>query len=85
MPVVVHADDLFSVVRLVALSELEASVWAAFEGKVEGGLRAPGDECRILNRVVRRTEASYEWEAGQLHAELIVAPAGLDGDSRELT
>jgi hypothetical protein len=40
---------------------------------------------RILNRVVRRTDAGYEWEADQRHAELLIAGAGLTQDSRPLS
>lgn len=82
--VVAHGDDFFSVGSRVALDEFEASLLAEFEGKTKDRLRAPGDEFRILNKIVRRTEARCEWEADQRHAELIEAATSLDGDSREL-
>jgi hypothetical protein len=40
---------------------------------------------RVLNRVVRRSEDGYEWEADQRHAELLIESAGLDSESRPLS
>lgn len=77
MSVVVHSGDFFSVASRVSLDEFEASLLAEFEGKPKGRLRAPGDEFRILNRIVRRTEVGFEWEAAQRHAALIVAATSL--------
>lgn len=72
--------------RLAARARwVEAGLREAFEGKVKGRVRVSRDEFRILNRIVRRTEAGYEWDADQCHVVLLVAAAGLGGGSHELT
>lgn len=83
--IVVHGDDFFAVARSDDLAWFERSLLGKFEGKVKGRLTSPGDELRILNRIARRTESGYEWEADQRHAELLVASAGLQADSRPLS
>jgi hypothetical protein len=81
----VHGDDFLAAGSASSLSRFERTLLTTFEGKVKGRLQKPGDELRILNRIARRTEDGYEWEADQRHAEMIVASAGLDGESRPLT
>ena len=81
----VHGDDFLATGSASSLSWFERTLLTTFEGKVKGRLQKPGDELRILNRIARRTEDGYEWEADQRHAEMIVASAGLDGESRPLT
>ena len=48
----------------------------SFEGKVKGNL---------LNRIIRRTEAGYEMEGDQRHAEIIVRDLGLTEESKALS
>ena len=48
----------------------------SFNGKSEG------TEARILNRVVRRTDHGWEYEADQRHAEIIVQALGLNDAKR---
>ena len=81
----VHGDDVLATGSANSSSWFERSLLTTSEGKVKGRLQKPGDELRILNRIARRTADGYEWEADQRHAEMIVASAGLDGDSRSLT
>jgi hypothetical protein len=81
----VHGDDFFAAGTAKALDWFEKTLLTRFEGKVKGRLKACGDELRILNRIVRRTGAGYEWEADQRHAELLIAGAGLTEDSRPLS
>ena len=63
----------------------KGALLATFEGKVKGQLNGPGDELRVLNRIVRRTADGYEWEADQRHAELLTSGVGLLQDSRPLS
>jgi hypothetical protein len=81
----VHGDDFLATGSASSLAWFERALLTKFEGKVKGRLQKPGDELRILNRIARRTADGYEWEADQRHAEMIVASAGLDDDSRPLT
>ena len=85
MYLTVHGDDFFATGVPEDLDWFEKSLLKAFEGKVKGRLTQAGDELRILNRVVRRTDDGYEWEADQRHAELLIESAGLDHDSRPLS
>jgi len=82
--VTVHGDDFFMEGTAEALDVFQAKLLKKFEGKVKGVLARPGDELRVLNRVVRRTPNGYEWEADQRHADLIISGAGLAGDSKSL-
>jgi hypothetical protein len=81
----VHGDDFFATGTAKELDWFESTLLTRFEGKVKGRLKECGNELRILNRVVRRTDAGYEWEADQRHAELLIAGAGLTQDSRPLS
>ena len=85
MYLTVHGDDFFATGLPNDLSWFEKTLLKAFEGKVKGRLQRPGDELRILNRVARRTADGYEWEADQRHAELRIASADLNQDSRPLS
>ena len=80
----VHGDDFFAEGLPESLDWFENELLRKFEGKVKGRLRQPGDEMRILNRIVRRTAEGYEWEADQRHAELIIEGMGLKMDSKPL-
>jgi hypothetical protein len=81
----VHGDDFLATGSAASLTWFEHTLLTTFEGKVKGRLQKPGDELRILNRIARRTENGYEWEADQRHAELIIASAGLDSESKPLS
>ena len=81
----VHGDDFFATGVPADLVWFERELLKTFEGKVKGRLAEPGDELRILNRVVRRTSDGYEWEADQRHAELLIRESGLNETSRPLT
>jgi hypothetical protein len=81
----VHGDDFFATGTAKELDWFENTLLTRFEGKVKGRLKECGDELRILNRIVRRTDAGYEWEADQRHAELLIEGAGLTEDSRPLS
>ena len=81
----VHGDDFFATGRAEDREWFEKTLLGLFEGKVKGRLVKSEDELRLLNRVVRRTEDGYEWEADQRHAELLIAGLGLAPDSKPLT
>ena len=81
----VRGDDFFATGRAEDREWFEKTLLGLFEGKVKGRLVKSGDELRLLNRVVRRTEDGYEWEADQRHAELLIAGLGLAPDSKPLT
>ena len=81
----VHGDDFLATAGPADLNWFEKTLLATFEGKVKGRLKNPGDELRVLNRVVRRSEDGYEWEADQRHAELLIENARLEHDSRPLS
>lgn len=53
-------NDFFSVARPSVLGKFEAGLLRAFEGKVKGKFWPPGDELRILTRVVRRAEVGFQ-------------------------
>jgi hypothetical protein len=80
----VHGDDFLATSSPATLDWFEKAILTKFEGKVKGRLRNPGDELRVLNRIIRRSEEGYEWEADQRHAELLIESAGLDSESRPL-
>ena len=48
-----------------------------FEGKPKGRLTHPGEEMRVLNRIVWHTADGYKWEADQRHAEIFAPELGL--------
>ncbi|CAE8604343.1 unnamed protein product [Polarella glacialis] len=81
----VHGDDFFATGAPDDLDWFEKALLKTFEGKVKGRLTQADDELRILNRIVRRTDAGYEWEADQRHAEMLIKSAGLDHESRPLS
>ena len=80
----VHGDDFLAEGLPQALDWFEKALLEKFEGKIKGRLRHNGDELRLLNRIVRRTEEGYEWEADQRHAELIISGMGLLPQSKPL-
>jgi hypothetical protein len=81
----VHGDDFLATASSRDLDWFEGAILTKFEGKVKGRLRNPGDEVRVLNRVIKRSEDGYEWEADQRHAELLIEGAKLGSDSRPLS
>ena len=83
--VCVHGDDFLSVGSKADNEWFRSGLLQEFEGKLKGVLKAAGDEVRVLNRILRRTAAGYEWEADQRHGEIIVRELGLTEDSKELT
>ena len=72
----VHGDDFFATGAPDDLDWFEKALLKTFEGKVKGRLTQADDELRILNRIVRRTDAGYEWEADQRHAEMLIKSSG---------
>ena len=78
----VHGDDFFAEGLPSDLTWFESSILSRFEGKAKGRLAKPGDELRVLNRIVRRTSEGYEWEADQRHSELLVRELGLNSESK---
>ena len=81
----VHGDDFLSAAKLADTKWFEAALLKAFEGKVKGNLQKPDDEIRVLNRIIRRTEAGYEMEGDQRHGEIIVRDLGLTEESKALS
>ena len=79
---VVHGDDFFSEGLPRDLDWFEKVLLDQFEGKAKGRLAQPGQELRVLNRVVRRTQDGYEWEADQRHAEILARELGLTPESK---
>ena len=75
-------DDFVSVGDDGQLSWLKNKLQARFEIKTKlvGGGNGSGEvsEARILNRIIRRTDAGWEYEADQRHADLIVKETGAD-------
>ena len=81
----VHCHDFFSVAKLADIRWFEEALLTDFEGKVKGNLLKPEDEFRVLNRIIRRTEAGYEMEGDQRHAEIIVRDLGFTEESKALS
>ena len=76
----VHGDDFVSVGEHVDLDWMKEKLKERFEVKTKlvGGEATQGEvrEARILNRIIRRTESGWEYEADQRHADLIVKETG---------
>jgi hypothetical protein len=70
----VHGDDFSSVGSSRELRWMRLTLEARFEisTKVVGQWPGMVEEARLLNRIIRRTEDGWEYEADQRHAELIV-------------
>jgi hypothetical protein len=72
----VHGDDFVSVGDDKQLSWLKGELKERFEIKTKlvGSGKSKGEvsEARILNRIIRRTDSGWEYEADQRHADLIV-------------
>lgn len=81
---VVRGDDFFVVGMPSSVKWFTDELLKVFEGEVKGLLDQAGQELRILNRIVRRTEHGYEWEVDQRHAELIASGAGLSASSKPM-
>lgn len=81
----VHGDDFLSAASKADAKWFEQVLLNEMEGKLKGALQEPGDELRVLNRIVRRSEAGYEWEADQRHGEIITRELGLTEESKPLT
>ena len=58
----------------------EANARSEVRDQHEGGGTGAwhGEKGRLLNRIIRRTEEGWEYEADQRHAELIVKGLGLE-------
>ena len=78
----VHGEDFVSVGADEQLSWLKNKLKGRFEIKTKlvGSGRSEGEvkEARILNPIIRRTDAGWEYEADQRHADLIVKETGAD-------
>ena len=76
----VHGDDFVSVGESSKLQWLKGKLKERFEIKTKtvGAKEAEGEvrEARILNRIIRRTDEGWEYEADQRHADLIVQETG---------
>ena len=78
--IMVHGDDFVAVGDPAHLAATEAALREKYKLKTEtlGSDAADAKEVRILNKVVRMTEAGVELEADPRHAELIVRELGLE-------
>jgi hypothetical protein len=84
----VHGDDFTFVGERAALEWVEKKMKEWYELKVKARLGEEEDddkETDILGRMVRCTEAGFEYEADPRHREKILEAFGLDGSSKELT
>ena len=81
----VHGDDFVVVGARNELGWMTERLRGRFEVKtsVVGGRPDLGDvsEARILNRVIRIIPSGWEYEAGQRHADLIIAELGVESMS----
>ena len=77
--VLVHGDDYFSSAHREHLDWLEKGLGEKYEIQTQriGGSEGRDVEGKILNRVVRWTQAGYEVEADPRHAELVVKQLGV--------
>ena len=74
----VHGDDFVCVGEAEELRWLEICLKERFEikSKMMGLREGESREERILNRVIRVSEAGWEYEADQRHADLIIRETG---------
>ena len=81
----VHGDDFVCVGDEDQLKWMKVQLQARFEVKTKlvgsGGGKEEVQEARILNRIIRCTDAGWEYEADQRHVDLIVKETGADGSS----
>ena len=88
IPTSVHSDDFTTVGRKKDLDWFKATLSQKYELKETARLGPdPSDdkEVRILNRIVRWTDESIEYEADPRHAEKLVQELGLEGCIKKLT
>ena len=76
----VHGDDFVTTGSRENIHWLKKALEGRFEIKttIVGNDKSESTEARILNRVVRRTDHGWEYEADQRHAEIIVQALGLN-------
>ena len=79
--VMVHGDDFLATGDGKAVESLKKVLSDAYKVKVEtlGGDAGDLSEIRVLNRVLRRTDAGYRLEADPRHAEAVIRDLGLIG------
>jgi len=79
--VLIHGDDFVATETREQLEWLKGKLSKRFEIKatmVGGGIDEE-KEGRVLNRIIRRTEQGWEYEADQRHAEILVEALKLKG------
>ena len=76
----VHGDDFIGVGPNQHLTELRKTLEDKYKLKVEMLGRGAGEkpEIRILNKVVRETEAGIEMEADPRHVEIAIRELGIE-------
>ena len=76
----VHGDDYFSSAQASQLDWLETQLKAKYEIQSQrvGARKNDETELKVLNRIVRRTEAGYELEADPRHTELVLLQMGME-------
>ena len=78
--IMVHGDDFIAVGPAENLKTTRAALEGKYKIKVEvlGDKKEESQELRILNKVVRLTEAGIELEADPRHAEIVIKDLGLE-------
>ena len=79
LKVMVHGDDFITVGKPTSVGIFERLLNKRFEIKTSkvGRYEDCAKEARVLNRVIRWTDAGWEYEPHQRHAELVVEELGL--------
>ena len=77
--IMVHGDDFVGVGRPEELAKLRSALESKYKLKVEtlSGESCDVQEVKILNKIVRWTDAGVELEADPRHAEIVVRAMGL--------
>ena len=80
MKTMVHGDDFVTVGKRRDVKWLESKMKERFEIKttIIGNGKEDCKEGKVLNRIIRRNESGWEYEADQRHAELIVKTLKLE-------
>ena len=81
--VTVHGDDFTATGDERSLTWFKSALSRKYD--IKHSMLGPGDqdlkEVRVLNRVIRWTDESIEYEADQRHAEIVTKEMGLDGSN----
>ena len=85
--IIVHGDDFVAIGSAEHLVETEEALKEKYKIKVEklGSDKTDAKEVRVLNKVIRCTDAGIELEADPRHAELVVRELGLESSRTSKT